>query len=355
MNGGEKMINLKINGKDVQIEAGKTILEAAKANDIFIPTLCHDKNLSPFGGCRMCIVEIEGSNKLVTSCTERVREGMVVQTDTDRLINTRRDILDLLYSNHPNDCLTCEQVGHCDLQDLCYKYGVKGGTYIGEKKHYAIDSLNPVMEMDQDKCILCGKCVRVCAEVQVTNTIDFTGRGFKTKIETGLDRPFSYENCRLCGQCISVCPTGALTNKQLKGTRPWEVKKVTTTCPFCGTGCQFDLNVKGGKIVGVTPNPDSVVNGTSLCVKGRYHTDMLYSKDRLTKPLIKKNGEFVESSWEEALDLVISNLKRVKEEYDPSAIAGLSSARCTNEDNFVYQKMMRVAVGTNNIDHCART
>ncbi len=349
------MVNLTINGKHIEAEKGTTILEAAKANGIFIPTLCYAKELSPFGGCRMCIVEIEGSNKLVTSCTERVREGIVVETDTDRLIRTRRDLLDLLFSNHPNDCLTCEQAGHCDLQDLCYLYGVKGGTYIGEKKHYAIDSLNPVMEMDQDKCILCGKCVRVCAEVQVTSTIDFVDRGFKSRIATGLDKPFSYENCRLCGQCISVCPTGALTNKQLKGSRPWQVSKVTTTCPFCGTGCNFDLNVKEGKVVGVTPNPDSVVNGTSLCVKGRYHTDMFYSKDRIRTPLIKKNGEFVEASWDEALNLVVKNLKEVKEKYHPNAIAGLSSARCTNEDNFVFQKMMRVAVGTNNIDHCART
>lgn len=349
------MVTLTMNGREITVNDGISILEAARENGIDIPTLCYDKELSPFGGCRLCVVEVEGSNKLVASCSAKVREGMVVNTESERVVKTRREILDLLYSNHPQDCLTCEKSGECGLQDLCYRYGIKEGSYKGEVKKYAIDSLNPVMERDQSKCILCGKCVRVCKEIQVTSAIDFTGRGFKSKITTGFDNPIDYKNCRLCGQCITACPTGALINKQLKGIRPWEVKKVRTTCPFCGTGCNFDLNVKDGKVVGVTPNPDSPVNGKSLCVKGRYHIDFINSPDRLTKPLIKKNGEFVESSWEEAMDLVVTNLRKAKEEYGPDSVAGLSSARCVNEDNFVFQKMMRVAIGTNNVDHCART
>ncbi len=349
------MVTLTMNGREITVNDGISILEAARENGIDIPTLCYDKELSPFGGCRLCVVEVEGSNKLVASCSAKVREGMVVNTESERVVKTRREILDLLYSNHPQDCLTCEKSGECGLQDLCYRYGIKEGSYKGEVKKYAIDSLNPVMERDQSKCILCGKCVRVCKEIQVTSAIDFTGRGFKSKITTGFDNPIDYKNCRLCGQCITACPTGALVNKQLKGIRPWEVKKVRTTCPFCGTGCNFDLNVKDGKVVGVTPNPDSPVNGKSLCVKGRYHIDFINSPDRLTKPLIKKNGEFVESSWEEAMDLVVNNLRKAKEEYGPDSVAGLSSARCVNEDNFVFQKMMRVAIGTNNVDHCART
>lgn len=349
------MVTLTINGKEITVKEGTFILEAARQNGIDIPTLCYDEELSIFGGCRLCIVEIEGSNKLVTSCSTLAKDGMVVYTESERVVKVRKDILDLLYSNHPKDCLTCEKTGECGLQDLCYRYGVKDGTYKGEVKNYAIDSLNPVMERDQSKCILCGKCVRVCSEIQVTNAIDFSERGFDAKIATGFDKPIDHKNCRLCGQCISMCPTGALINKQLKGTRPWEVSKVRTTCPFCGTGCNFDLNVKKGKVVGVTPNPESPVNGRSLCVKGRYHIDFINSPDRITKPLIKKNGEFVESTWDEAMELVVSNIKKAKEKYGPDSIAGLSSARCTNEDNFVFQKMMRVAIGTNNVDHCART
>lgn len=349
------MINFTIDGREISVEKGITILEAARKENIDIPTLCYAKDLSPFGGCRLCVVEVKGQNNLAASCATLVKEGMEIYTKSEKVIKARRDILDLLLSNHPTDCLVCDKVGQCELQDYAYEYEIREGSYKGEKKSYAIDSLNPVMERDQSKCILCGKCVRVCAEIQVTNAIDFSDRGFNTKIATAFDDPIDYENCRLCGQCISACPTGALINKQLKGIRPWEVEKVQTTCPFCGTGCNFDLNVKNGKVVGVTPNPDAPVNGTSICVKGRYHVDFINNPDRLTKPLIKKDGEFVESSWEEAMDLVIDNLNSTKKNYGADSIAGLSSARCTNEDNFVFQKMMRVAVGTNNVDHCART
>lgn len=349
------MVTFTINGKEVTVKEGTSILEAAKENGVDIPTLCYDKNLSAFGGCRLCVVEVEGSKKLVASCSTKVREGMIVHTESERVVRARKDILDLILSNHPQDCLTCDKIGECELQEYAYRYGVKAPSFTGEKKNYLIESLNPVMERDQNKCILCGKCVRVCKEIQVTSAIDFVGRGFNTKIATAFDEPIDYKNCRLCGQCISVCPTGAIMNKQLKGIRPWEVTKVRTTCPFCGTGCNFDLNVKDGKVVGVTPNPDSPVNGTSLCVKGRYHTDFINSPDRLTAPLIKKDGKFVETSWEEALTIVANKLKEIKENYGPDTIAGLSSARCTNEDNFVFQKMMRVAIGTNNVDHCART
>lgn len=349
------MVTFTMNGKEVQAKAGTSLLEAARENGIDIPTLCYDKTLSVFGGCRMCIVEVEGVKKLPASCTEAVREGMIVNTDSERVIKTRKDILGLLLSNHPTDCLTCEKVGNCDLQEYAYQYGVRGPTFIGEKSDYETEGQNPVMERDQNKCILCGKCVRVCAEVQVSHTIDFTGRGFDTKIAAGYDLPLSTDNCRFCGQCISVCPTGAIINKQFKGVRPWEVSKVTTTCPFCGVGCNFDLNIKDEKIVGVTPNPDAPVNGTALCVKGRYHTDMLYSPDRITKPLIRKDGKLEETTWEVALSTVAENFKKIKETSGPDSIAGLSSARCTNEENYLFQKMMRAVMGTNSVDHCART
>lgn len=349
------MITFTMNDREITVEEGTSLLEAARMNDIEIPTLCYDETLSVFGGCRLCIVEVGDKGKLVTSCSERAREGMVVQTESEKVVETRKNILDLLLSNHPVDCLTCDKAGTCDLQDYAYQYGVREGSFKGEVKNYAIDDINPVMERDQSKCILCGKCVRVCDELQVTNAIDFVDRGFDSMVTTAHDKPLDYDNCRLCGQCISVCPTGALLNKQLKGTRPWKVKKVTTTCPFCGTGCNFDLNVVDGKVVGVTPHDDAPVNGSQLCVKGRFHIDMINSPDRLKKPLIKKDGEFVESSWDEAMDLVASKISHIRDTYGPDAMAGLSSARCTNEDNYVFQKFFRSAIGTNNVDHCART
>ena len=349
------MVTITMNGKELTVESGSSLLEAARANGVDIPTLCYDETLSVFGGCRMCIVEMVGSGKLVASCTEKVKEGMNVLTESEKVVKARIDILGLLLSNHPVDCLTCDKVGNCGLQELAYKYGVRGPSFIGETTDYEIEALNPVMERDQSKCILCGKCVRVCAEIQTTHAIDFVDRGFDSKIATGLDLPLNTDNCRFCGQCISMCPTGAITNKQLKGVRPWEVEKVRTTCPFCGVGCNFDLNVKDGKVIGVTPNKEAPVNGTELCVKGRFHTDLIHSPDRLTKPLIKVDGEFQETTWDIALDTVAKKFMEIKEETGPDSIAGLSSARCTNEENYLFQKMIRAMMGTHNVDHCART
>lgn len=352
---GDNMINLNIDGIDVSVKEGTLLVDACKQVGIKIPTLCHDDSLKPFGGCRICVVEVEGFRNLVASCSTKVQEGMVVRTNTDTVINARKMVLDLLLSNHPvEDCLTCDKTGSCDLQNLAYEYDVRP-SFHGARKDYEIEARNPVLIRDQSKCILCGKCVRVCKEVQVTTAIDFVGRGFESKIAAGFDLLLSDENCRLCGQCISVCPTGAIMNKQLVGVRPWEVKKVRTTCPFCGTGCNFDLNVHKGKVIGVTPAEDAVVNGKSLCVKGRSHTDLINSPNRLKKPLKKVDGEFVEISWDEAISTIAEKFTEIKDEFGPDAIAGLSSARTTNEDNYTFQKFMRVAIGTNNVDHCART
>ncbi|ADG83079.1 NADH:ubiquinone oxidoreductase, subunit G, iron-sulfur binding protein [Thermincola potens JR] len=349
------MVKLTIDGQPVTVPAGTSILEAAKSIGIDIPNFCYDKDLTVAGACRMCVVEVAGYRNLAAACATAVAEGMVVQTESERVVEARRVLLELLLANHPRDCMVCEKTGDCRLQDYCYRYGVKESPFQGERKQYAIDSENHLIERDQNKCILCGKCVRVCHEVQVTAAVDFVGRGFNTRVTTPFDLPLSLDICRFCGQCISVCPTGALVNKQMKGVRPWEVKKVRTTCPFCGTGCNFDLNVKDNKIIGVTPNPEAPVNGRSLCVKGRFHSDLVHSPDRITKPLIKKNGEFVEASWDEALNLVAAKFKEIKERDGGDAIAALSSARCTNEDNWVMQKFMRAVIGTNNVDHCART
>jgi len=350
------MITLNIDGRSVTVPKGSTILQAAQGIGIDIPTFCYDKNLTTYGGCRICVVEVEGSRTLAASCATAASDGMVVRTESESVVEARKNILELMLANHPLDCLTCEKAGKCKLQEYSYRYGVKGDTFVNTPENkYGIDSENPCYERDMNKCILCGKCIRVCKEVQVSYVLNFAGRGPDTRAVPAFDLPISTENCRLCGQCAEICPTGAIIHKPFKGTRAWEVKKVRTTCPFCGTGCNFDLNVKEGKVIGVTAAEDAVVNGTALCVKGRYHSDFMYNPDRITTPLIKKNGKFTEATWEEALDLVASKFSGIRETFGPGALAGLSSARCVNEDNYAFQKLFRVSIGTNNVDHCART
>lgn len=349
-------IKLTIDGKEVQVPPGTTVLEAAEQIGVHIPRLCHDPDLSPFGACRLCVVEIKGMRNLPASCVTAVSPGMEVQTSSPAVVEARQTILELLTANHPRDCLTCEKMGDCRLADYCYQYGVKKSPFAGERHNYPIEDANPFIVRDLNKCILCGKCVRACAEITGKNNLDFAYRGFNTRVTTFGDAPFLESDCVFCGTCVSVCPTGALMEKQWqKKARHYELKKVKTTCPFCGTGCNFDLCVKDGKIMGVASNPNSSVNGRALCIKGRFGWDFVYNPRRIKTPLIKKNGEFVPASWDEALDLVSSRLKETKEKHGPDSFAALSSARCTNEENYLFQKFVRVVMGTNNVDHCART
>jgi predicted molibdopterin-dependent oxidoreductase YjgC len=349
------MIKATIDGRPIEVPEGTTILQAARDVGIEIPNLCYDDTLSVAAACRLCSVEVEGRPNLVPACAAAVTEGMVVHTESDDVIEARRVILDLLLSDHPRDCMVCDMAGTCRLQNYCYRYQIDDTTYAGERKSLDIDSINALIERDQNKCILCGKCVRVCDEVQVTNAVDFVNRGFGVTVTTSFDHPLDMAFCRLCGQCVDLCPTGALINKQLRGSRTWERAKVRTTCPFCGVGCNFDLNVAGGRVVGVTANYDAPVNQGSLCVKGRFHTDLLTSSDRITAPLIKKDGAFVEATWEEALALVARRLREIQAGHGADAVGVLSSARCTNEENYLLQRLTRAGLNTNSIDHCART
>jgi NADH-quinone oxidoreductase subunit G len=348
-------IELSIDGVQVSVPEGTSLLEAAGSVGIHIPNLCYDRTLSVAAACRLCSVEIEGRANLVPACAEQATQGMVVLTESAQAVQARRLILDLLLSDHPQDCMTCEKAGDCRLQEYCYRYDVSETSYDGEKKCLDIDSVNHLIERDQNKCILCGKCVRVCREVQVTEAIDFAGRGYESRIATSYDHPLNTKVCRFCGQCVDMCPTGALINKQFAGVRTWERTKVRTTCPFCGVGCNFDLNVAGGKVVGVTANPDAPVNTGSLCVKGRFHTDLINSPDRVTTPLIRRNGVLERAGWDEALDLVATRLTDIKDREGAEAIAVLSSARCTNEENYLLQRLTRAGLNNNSIDHCART
>ena len=350
-----KLIQLTIDGIAVLAPQGATVLEAARQADIRIPTLCHLPDLSPEGACRLCVVQIEGMRTLAASCVQPVAEGMVIRTHTPEVLEARRLVLELILANHPTDCFSCNRNLNCELQTLAAELGVKTPRFSGRKRHYPrIDDTNPFIVRDNEKCILCGRCVRTCQELQSCNVLDFTGRGFDVKVAPAFDTPTHESDCVFCGACVSACPVGALTEKELclEG-RP--DKKVRTTCPFCGVGCNFDLNVKENRIIGVTSNPDSPVNGRLLCVKGRFGIDYIHSPNRLTTPLIRKNDKLEPASWDEALDLVAERFAQTKQVHGPDSIAAFSSARCTNEENYILQKFMRAVIGTNSIDHCART
>jgi len=345
-------MNLTINNKKIAVPAGSTILEAAQSAGIHIPTLCYYKRLSPYGGCRVCIVQVEGIPRLVASCTTPASEGMVVRTDSEQIRKIRKTVVELMLSNHPNECMLCEQNGRCELQDLAYEFGLKEIRFQGERSRYEIENRNPMIERDYNKCILCGRCVRVCDEVQAVGAVDFSKRGFHAEIASEFDGVL---NCEFCGNCVEACPVGALTGKisRFKG-RPWEAKKVKTVCNYCGCGCSLILHAKEGKVIRVTHAEGECVNEGFMCVKGKFGFEYISHQDRLKTPLIKKNGSFVEASWDEALKTVADNLSRVKKEYGNNSIGGLCSAKCTNEENYLFQKFMRTAIGTNNVDHCAR-
>ena len=347
-------VTLTINGIEVTVPQGTTILQAAEKLGFFIPTFCYDPELTRPGSCRICAVEVEKAKNLTVSCATAAKNGMVVHTDSPAVIESRKTILELLLANHPEDCLTCSRNGDCRLQDYAYMYGVREAGFTGTKHAFAIEDENPFIVRDMNKCILCGKCIRMCDEIQGNNVIDFAYRGFSTKVATSMDTPLSDSNCVFCGNCVAVCPVGALQEKGLRAAaRTWEVKKVKTTCPYCGTGCSFELNVKNNRVVGVT-SCDGDVNGRALCVKGRFGYGFIHHPDRLKTPLVRKDGQLVEATWEEAIGLVAEKLGGIKRESGSDALAVLSSARCTNEENYLLQKLTRVVFGTNNIDHCAR-
>ena len=349
-------LTLTIDGREVSVLKGSTVLEACRRNDIPIPTLCHDPELTAGGACRLCVVEIEGMRNLPPSCVTQVTQGMKVETQNPKVRNARKTILELLVANHPLDCMTCQKMGNCSLAEYAYEYGVKGEIYQGERRNLPLDESNPFILRDPNKCILCGKCIKACSEIQGKSILDFSYRGFDAQVGPAFNVPYNESDCDFCGSCVSVCPVGALVEKQMVGKgHPWEISKVQTTCPFCGVGCNFDLNVKDGKVIGVTSNPNAPVNGKALCVKGRFGMDMIYNKNRITTPLIRKDGVLVPAEWDEALDLVASKLGEIKKNYGPNSIAALSSAHCTNEENYLMQKFMRAVIGTNNVDHCART
>jgi formate dehydrogenase alpha subunit len=364
-------IRLTIDGREVKASTGMTVLEAAQSAGIYIPTLCADPDLKPYGGCRLCIVEIEKMRGFPTSCTTPATEGMVVKTNTEALNEVRRTVVELLLSDHPSECLichrrqrcgpfdiclrnvavtercvTCAKNGNCELQDIVDYLGITELPFKHTERSYPVDTSNPFFYRDLDKCVLCGKCVRVCDEVLGIGAVAIINRGFDSKVATFGDRPIIDSSCVSCGECVAHCPVGALMPKVTE--RPEE--EVATTCTYCGVGCGMYLGVRDGKVISVRGKREGTVNNGFLCVKGRFGFDFINHEDRLKTPLIKKNGKFVEAGWDEALELVATELGG----YKPDELAVVSSAKCTNEDNYVAQKFARAVLKTNNVDHCAR-
>ncbi len=355
MNSTSDSITITVDDRQIDAYPGETVLEAAKRNDIYIPTLCNMDWIEPVGSCRICLVELPEEDNLVAACTHPVRDGLKVQTHNEKLRDYRKTTLELILSNNSVDCLTCEQRGGCELAELCYEYDVVPDRFQGEKMEYPRMTDNPFFEMDHDKCILCGRCVRVCDQLRFCTAIDFSERGFATKVGPPFGRSLTEGTCEFCGQCVDACPSGALTAKMRLGRgRDIDLESTSTICTYCGVGCRLLIHTRGDQIVDVSPDEEAPVNDIRLCLKGRFGFDFVNREDRLKTPLVKENGGFREASWEEALDIVVSNLERIKKEYGPDALAGLSSAVCTNEENYLFQKFMRAVIGTNNVDHCAR-
>ncbi len=343
------MVNLTIDERQVTAEEGTTILQAAAAVGIKIPTLCYHKRLNPIGSCRMCLVEVEGYANPMTACTTPVAEGIKVVTTTERLQKMRRDNLKLLLVNHPLECPICDAAGRCELQNMVYQFGIATADFQAERVARSAEYSTPLIRYWPDRCIMCLRCVHACKNVTL-GVLDVAGSGFGAQIS-----PIHKERCTSCGECLRSCPTGALTeNLSTHRGRPWNTRRIETTCTYCGCGCQLELMVANEKIIGVTTKNDAGTNQGSLCVKGRFGYEFIQSDARLTKPLIRKNGSFQEATWEEALGLVAERLGAIKATAGPDALAGLTSARCTNEENYLFQKFMRAVLGTNNIDHCAR-
>lgn len=345
------MVNLTIDDKQVTVAKDATIFDAAKAAGIRIPILCHDKKLHPFGGCRMCLVEVEQmKGRLIPACTTPVSEGMIVRTTTDEIMTARKLVLELLLLKHPLDCPVCDAAGDCDLQNLTYEYKVNANKFTDEKFHWKIDYENPLIERDQNRCIHCGKCSRICDEIVAFGAYSFINRGIEAKIGTPFDEKL---DCEYCGSCISVCPVGALLAKPFKfKARWWALNKVKSVCSYCGTGCQLTLGVKDDKLVTTIYDEDQGFHNGQLCGRGRFGYQFVNSDKRLTTPLIRKNGELVPASWDEALGLIAGRLGEQKSS-DVSAIAALVTPRLANEELLLFRKLFKEVIGTDSIDHSA--
>lgn len=354
------MNTITINGKTIQVSENATILEAARENGIYIPTLCFLEGVSNIGMCRLCMVEAEGYSQFLPACRTKIVDGMSICTESEVLTKYRQQMLELILSNHKTDCMNCSANGACELQSLCNRYGVKCAAFVGsraevEKKLPVLDD-NPFIAYDSSKCIHCQRCINVCHKIACNGSLNSGRSGIFHLVDAPFGDDFKQTGCESCGNCASVCSTGALSLKRKESYRSWEVEKVRTTCPHCATGCQLQLIIKNNEIVGVEA-ADGASNHRRLCVKGRSGSfDFVNSSDRLTDPLIRdrKTGEFKKVSWDEAIAYTAQRFMEIKATYGGDSLAGFACSRSANEDIYMLQKMVRVCFGTNNTDNCAR-
>jgi formate dehydrogenase major subunit len=354
----EKTVTLKVDGQTISVPEGTSIMRAAAELGTQIPKLCSTDMLNAFGSCRLCLVEIEGRAGTPASCTTPVTEGMVVRTQTERLKQLRKGVMELYISDHPLDCLTCAANGDCELQDMAGAVGLRDVRYgyAGDKHpNPGKDESNPYFTYDPSKCIVCSRCVRACEEVQGTFALTIAGRGFDSVVSPGMEETFFGSECVSCGACVQACPTATLTEKSIIEIGQPE-HSVVTTCAYCGVGCSFKAEMRGEEVVRMVPYKDGKANRGHSCVKGRFAWGYTTHQDRILKPMIRKNitDPWREVSWDEALGYAASEFKRIQQKYGPRSIGGITSSRCTNEETFLVQKLVRAGFGNNNVDTCAR-
>ncbi|KPK48068.1 MAG: hypothetical protein AMJ77_00895, partial [Dehalococcoidia bacterium SM23_28_2] len=377
------MATIIVDDNPIEAPEGAPLLEALRKAGIYIPSLCYLEGLPPYGGCRMCLVEIEGMRGLQLSCTTRVSDGMVVRTNTPEVMEARRVVLSLILANHSDRCLTCHRVmkcrpgdtclrdnlvSHrcvtcsrnyrCDLQAACEILGMAGyEPWLDEARTYyrteppPADRANPFLEFDPQMCILCTRCVRTCDQIRHTGAIALAERGWDTHIAFGAGGAVHESNCDFCGSCIDMCPTATLMEKPNKWAAGQVEGWVPTACAYCSVGCTISLGVKRGRAVIVRPEPSNPVSDSQICIRGRFHYDAVRDDERLAQPLLRRDGELVAASWGQALESTASRLAAVREEHGPEAIAFLGSPFATNEENYLLQKLARAVVGSNNVDY----
>ena len=351
-------VQVEIDGMPTTVNAGTSILRAARETGVDIPKLCATDNLKPFGSCRMCLVEIEGRKGYPASCTTPVEDGMKIRTQTTELSKIRRNVMELYISDHPLDCLTCSANGDCELQDMAGAVGLRDVRYGFDGENHldgGVDSSNPYFQFDASKCIVCSRCVRACDEVQGTFALTIQGRGFESKVSAGIDEGFFDSECVSCGACVQACPTATLMEKSIVD-HGLPDHSVITTCAYCGVGCSFQAEMKGDQVVRMTPYKDGEANHGHSCVKGRFAFGYASHKDRIMKPMIRQTTDdpWREVSWEEAIQFSALRFKEIQAKYGRTSIGGITSSRCTNEEVYVVQKMIRTAFQNNNVDTCAR-
>src|SRR6478752_9813760 len=365
----ETMVTLTIDGQSISVPEGTSIMRAAMEMGTKIPKLCATDMVDAFGSCRLCLVEIEGRAGTPSSCTTPVAAGMMVKTQTDRLKQLRKGVMELYISDHPLDCLTCAANGDCELQDMAgavglrdVRYGYDGDNHVKARNNGDLnlkwapkDESNPYFSFDPAKCIVCSRCVRACEEVQGTFALTIEGRGFDSRVSPGMHENFLASECVSCGACVQACPTATLNEKSMIEIGAPE-HSVVTTCAYCGVGCAFKAEMRGDEVVRMLPYKDGKANRGHSCVKGRFAYGYATHSDRMLKPMIraKISDPWREVSWEEAIGYAASEFKRIQAKYGRDSIGGITSSRCTNEETYLVQKLVRAAFGNNNVDTCAR-